>query len=1035
MASRGRGYDYGNGDSGAGGKIRRRPASRAAAASPYARPPTAPAPAPATAAKQEGWWFSRLISAGASRLLPSLFGKPPSQLTAPPPPPEPLDETHSLPKGPLESLLQRQDVGPAFLQTQPEPLDAPPSPHPPPLEDDLPDGEENGGAVVNNLSNESSAKDDEGEMLRNSGEQSSLVNLEDLLRQRTFKRQVLQSKICQLKDGMLSEFEYLAELLWSRTIGSDSLKPDNVSIKKIHVSEKEIGSRSSNSPVDFSIQTNSVADLAASPAEVAKAFMGSKSANGSPLRLRLYDPSSLTIKSTEANMIQNAKPPTIPFQGSRLHTLKNSDRFKSNSSTPSRSAIYKMSSSPYFKSAASSEDLFSTVSSPYQTPSSSVHTFGRQVLKRKSTAVDKEIVSVGPIRKMRQKYNRMSPLLETRPGGLDDKARATMFGQAPVQSSEMAAKILKQLDTLVPSQKGGTLEIKQKHGNFMDVETHVSHKKEMSVQSNISEPSISGVKNNSLLNGVKGNDKFNSAALTEKIVDATSNTSASLAAASNSQISPLKEKPATFSLRSHPPNLVLSSEIDPNKISSTSNGFTFPVPAVLGAHSQAPPTPTMASPPILPIEKRQPSAASSASVTSGECGPRISKSVLEEGSVAQKCDTKLNADVQLMSSKSSGQVPSFTSNPVFKFANSKLATLSNGLQHTSSSMAFDQLPANGSIKSASSPSSGSYTILSNSASVSAKNSSTGGSFTISSFGTSSFSAVTGATAQSFVTPSLASSGAGSSSSAPLCFSAQFGMSSSSATQEKSKAVSSSTCFNFSQQFGTASSFAAPDKSKAASADPTFSSGNKFTQNSASNLRFKPSENPTSSNFQSLASPVVSAPLSSPFSASSLFYSAAGSVSTTVSSSAFSASPVFGGKLTANGTAFGLPNNGSATSPSSSIPSAVFSFTAATPSVPNSSPTTPISGGMSPAGQMNGGNLITDKKESPFSTTSPFGIPSNSPSTPIFSSPATQFASTTSASPEIFNFGEQNASSGGFSVGPNGGSERSGRKFIRVKRKK
>jgi hypothetical protein len=85
--------------------------------------------------------------------------------------------------------------------------------------------------------------------------------------------------------------------------------------------------------------------------------------------------------------------------------------------------------------------------------------------------------------------------------------------------------------------------------------------------------------------------------------------------------------------------------------------------------------------------------------------------------------------------------------------------------------------------------------------------------------------------------------------------------------------------------------------------------------------------------------------------------------------------------------------------------------------------------------MNGGNRSTDRKDSPFSTTFPFGIPSNSPSTPIFSSPATQFASTTSASPEVFKFGEQNASSGGFSLGTGGGNEKPGRKFIRVKRRK
>ena len=90
-------------------------------------------------------------------------------------------------------------------------------------------------------------------------------------------------------------------------------------------------------------------DQVASPAEIAKAYMCSKSSKGSPLRLRLHDP-SMPIKSMEASMIQKVKPPTIPLlQSSRLQTYKTSDRLESSYTTPNRSAIYKMSSSPYFK--------------------------------------------------------------------------------------------------------------------------------------------------------------------------------------------------------------------------------------------------------------------------------------------------------------------------------------------------------------------------------------------------------------------------------------------------------------------------------------------------------------------------------------------------------------------------------------------------------------------------------------------------------------------------------------------------------------
>jgi len=146
-----------------------------------------------------------------------------------------------------------------------------------------------------------------------------------------------------------SEFEHLSKLLWSRTVGSSSLKPEDGSIRKMPISEQENGSRRPSLPVDFSIRTYSVSDQVASPAEIAKAYMGSKSSKGSPLRLRLHDP-SMTITSMEGGMIQKVKPPTIPLlQRSRLQTSKISDRLESNNTTPNRSAIYKMSSSPYFK--------------------------------------------------------------------------------------------------------------------------------------------------------------------------------------------------------------------------------------------------------------------------------------------------------------------------------------------------------------------------------------------------------------------------------------------------------------------------------------------------------------------------------------------------------------------------------------------------------------------------------------------------------------------------------------------------------------
>ncbi|KAF0888545.1 hypothetical protein E2562_014755 [Oryza meyeriana var. granulata] len=1152
MASRGA-YD---GGLGAGGKIRRRPPSRAAAASPYARP--APVPAPAAAAARLGGgdgggagWFSRLIASGASRLLSSVFPKPPPPLPAPPQEPEreTLDAPPSLPE-----LLDE-------VPSQAETLDTPPSPPPPPLEDDIPEGEDSIGAIANN-----SAKDGDG-ILRS--DSYGAIDLEELLKQRTFTR---------------SEFEYLSELLRSRTVGSNSSQPEVGNIKQIHFHEKESGSR--DLPADFTTKTFSASGQVASPAELAKAYMGSRSSKGSPLRLRLHDP-SVPTKSIEANTAQIVRPATLSLvPSSRMHASTTFDRLGSNYTTPNRSAIYKMSSSPYFKSAVSSRDLSGTVSS-YQAPSS-VHTFGRQVLKRKSTALNNESSSVGPIRKMRHRYNRVSPLLETRPGdrtylgsraskldeglehtvqtqkrqcldkggdvtrgGVDGISHDSSFGQAPAQSVEMAAKILKQLDTIVPSQKEDTLAIRQIHADGLDAEDPISQKNEILAQGSFLKPSSSGPKESSLLNYYSnGTAKLTSAAIDGKTVDATSDRSAALmpkdclemenyrgstklslqqandrTEKKQSRISEhtdmnsgiiTKEKPPAFSLRRHAPsNLVLSSEIDQNKMLASSNGFSFPIPAAQAAHSQAPPTPTLASPPKLSVDRPQVSASSSAPVTSVEIIPRVFKPV-SEGSISNQCDTKSNVDKPPISSESSGRVVSFTSNPVFNVFSSKPTALSNGLADTMKSTAATVFPSSGSTKSVCSTNadssttsfpkfsfqSGFQTSTSSAhkssdtevktepavtATFSSVSSLTGGSFTLSNVGTGSLpSPMMFACTTSQLSSSTISGG-----SAPFQLSSQSGSESSLAGQDKSKAASSSFPFSFSPQFGTTSSFAAQGKSSAASPQSTLFSGNQFTQSessaaspqstlfsgnqfnqsghsnslfaqsstSNSNLLSSEKVNPGSSPSFANSPFGSSTPGSSPTNSSSVFSFAAGSGSTSATtassspdtssvfgpSTAFSESPIYVSSLTSTTAplSFGSLNTTSGTSPFSSTSSPVFLFTLATPTIPNASPTTPLFDTGSPTvglstgtDQMNGG-LTGDKNHFAFSTASPFGLPSSSPSTPIvFSSPATQFASTTSASPGMFQFGQQSqASSGGFSMGTGGNNEKSGRRILKVKRKK
>jgi hypothetical protein len=111
--------------------------------------------------------------------------------------------------------------------------------------------------------------------------------------------------------------------------------------------------------------------------------------------------------------------------------------------------------------------------------------------------------------------------------GVHDRANDSSFGQAPAQSIQMAAKILKQLDTIIPSQKEGTLATRQKHVDILDVEDPISQKTEVSAQGSLLKPSSSRVKE-SLPNNSNCAAKFTSAAKDSNTVDATSDKSAKL---------------------------------------------------------------------------------------------------------------------------------------------------------------------------------------------------------------------------------------------------------------------------------------------------------------------------------------------------------------------------------------------------------------------------------------------------------------------------------------------------------------------------
>ncbi|CAA7403944.1 unnamed protein product [Spirodela intermedia] len=250
----------------------------------------------------------------------------------------------------------------------------------------------------------------------------------------------------------------------------------------------------------------------ASPAEVAKAYMGSRPSKVSPSSLSLR---SQMLRETTASPSFAGFPPKSsgqPLSSKAVVRLSGVRATLDNGyTTPvsrGRSAIYRMSRSPYFraqptitaKDGEQIEDDYTGPSMPAQwTPKSLALSSGKQVLKRRSSVLESDIGSIGPIRRIRQKSNLVSPLksltgqvpskflpatnvLDTTEQssssvqrtlplstvkydssdmkGVKNREKRTGYVPVPPQSREMAKKILQQLDKLVPSPKDKSSETK-----------------------------------------------------------------------------------------------------------------------------------------------------------------------------------------------------------------------------------------------------------------------------------------------------------------------------------------------------------------------------------------------------------------------------------------------------------------------------------------------------------------------------------------------------------------------------------------------
>ncbi|KAJ6834803.1 nuclear pore complex protein NUP1-like [Iris pallida] len=200
-------------------------------------------------------------------------------------------------------------------------------------------------------------------------------------------------------------------------------------------------------------------------------------------------PSALSLRSQVFK--EDGKLPSIPSPSKSLGLSvapRSTNRFSGVSEltengyrTPrplGRSAIYRMSRSPYFKVNSTANvktgeldgDVYTCKSLSQWTPRSAIQSDGKQLSKRGSSVLDGDFRSVGPIRRIRQKCNLSSPSKDSRLSlsgsplsssstsvskevieGSTSVQKPLLLAPIPPQASETAHKLFQQLDKLLPS--------------------------------------------------------------------------------------------------------------------------------------------------------------------------------------------------------------------------------------------------------------------------------------------------------------------------------------------------------------------------------------------------------------------------------------------------------------------------------------------------------------------------------------------------------------------------------------------------------
>ncbi|KAM2065072.1 hypothetical protein ACFX1T_028096 [Malus domestica] len=439
---------------GAGGKFRKTPFRRTTQATPYDRPPTT---LRNPSAANDGWLLKlvdpaqRLISTSAHRLFSSVFRK-----RLPPPQSPSTGVNHEA------NMKEKEEVTMDLSGVLKGTIDQCSDPSHPSTTDD-------GG---------------------------KLTDLQQILEQKTFTRSEIDRLTALLHsrtvDMPIENLEKRSEGIPSKSAVSHDGKEE---FPKTPLLDKNgIDSRLASNPV---VSPSVLDEDVASPAELAKAYMGSRPSKVSPSVLGLRS----QTHHEDSPILSSVPFPSKSSMMSLVPRNSGSEGAPPNGFvTPrsrGRSAIYSMARTPYsrvhtittFKGAGSTFNAYGGASSSQSVWEHSQPSGSKQgASKRRFSVLDSDIGSVGPIRRIRQKPNLLSsrglssPVSSTtilgatissesvqnlwKPLSLgepkhkalsengDNAGPSTSFSTVPSKSSEMASKILEQLDKLVsPKEK------------------------------------------------------------------------------------------------------------------------------------------------------------------------------------------------------------------------------------------------------------------------------------------------------------------------------------------------------------------------------------------------------------------------------------------------------------------------------------------------------------------------------------------------------------------------------------------------------